>query len=66
MAVSEELIGDQLEGDVIHILLKGCRVFGCYEVDGGRLQLLKRMQRDRAMLNYKPVLELILTNCRPL
>lgn len=39
MATSEKAIRDQSEVDVIHISPKGSRMFGCYEVDRGRLQL---------------------------
>lgn len=39
MTASEEVIRGQPEIDVFHISLKGSGVFGCYEVDRGRLQL---------------------------
>lgn len=45
MAAGEEVVGDQAEGDVVHMSFEGTHMFGCYEVDGGRLELGGRSQR---------------------
>lgn len=39
MTAGEEVVGDQAEGDVVHMSFNWSHMFGCYKVDGGRQEL---------------------------
>lgn len=39
VTTGEEVVGDQAEGDVVHMSFNWSHMFGCDKVDGGRLEL---------------------------